>query len=63
MIQNRLKVQSKLKNTIEIKFMNPYTSGRTIKKLVFSNLVLNYDEYKQMEDKAQYNFMVFNVNV
>ncbi len=62
-IQNRLKVQSKLKNTIEIKFMNPYTSGRTIKKLVFSNLVLNYDEYKQMEDKAQYNFMVFNVNV
>lgn len=62
-IQNRLKVQSKMKNTIEIKFMNPYTSGRTIKKLVFSNLVLNYDEYKQMEDKAQYNFMVFNVNV
>lgn len=63
-IQNRLKIQSKLKNTVEIKFMNPYTSGRTIKKLVFSKLVLNYDEYKQLEDKTQYsNFLVFNVNV
>ena len=63
-IQNRLKVQSKMKNTIEIKFMNPYTSGRSIKKLVFSKLVLNYDEYKDIEDKSQYdNFSVFNVNV
>lgn len=63
-IQNRLKVQSKMKNTIEIKFMNPYTSGRSIKKLVFSKMVLNYDEYKDIEDKSQYdNFSVFNVNV
>lgn len=52
---NRLIIQSKYKNNIEIKFMNSYSSSRKIKYLIFSRLVLNYDEYKNLENKSDYS--------
>lgn len=62
--ENKLIVQSKYKNTIKIKFMNPYVSSKKIKKLVFSKMILNYDEYKNLEDKTQYkNFIQFDINI
>lgn len=62
--ENKLIVQSKYKNTIKIKFMNPYVSSKRIKKLVFSKMILNYDEYKNLEDKTQYkNFIQFDINI
>ena len=51
-------------NGVKIKFMNPYTSGRTINKLVFSKMILNYEEYNNLEDKSEYDgFYEFYVNV
>lgn len=62
--ENKLIVQSKYKNTLKIKFMNPYVSSKRIKKLVFSKMILNYDEYKNLEDKTQYkSFIQFDINI
>lgn len=60
-IENRLLVKSKFKNEIQIKFSNSYSSSRKIEDLVFSKLVLNYDEYKDNEN--DYNFFEFRVDV
>ena len=63
-VQNRLLVQSKYNNTIQIKFSNSYSSSRNIKYLVFSKLILNYDEYKKLDDKSSYiDSYEFRVNV
>lgn len=53
-LENKLIVQSNFKNTLQIKFTNSYSSSRSIESLVFSKFVLNYDEYKEVEDKTQY---------
>ncbi len=60
-IENRLLVKSKFKNEIQIKFSNSYSSSRKIEDLVFSKLVLNYDEYK--DNESDYNFFEFRVDV
>lgn len=63
-IQNKLVVESKFTNTIQIKFSNSYSSDRNISKLVFSKLVLNYNEYKNLENKEEYlDFYIFEVKV
>ena len=63
-VQNRLLIQSKYKNTLQIKFSNSYSSSRNIKYLVFSKLILNYDEYKKLDDKSSYtDSFEFKVNV
>ena len=63
-IENTLKVKSKFTNNIEIKFSNSYSSSRKINKLVFSKLILNYEEYKDLENKEEYDeFYEFRVNV
>lgn len=63
-IQNKLLIESKFTRSIQIKFTNSYSSSRNIKKLVFSKLVLNYDEYKNLEDKQEYqDFYEFRVDV
>ena len=63
-IKEKFKIQGKYKNTIKIKFNNSYSSSRTIKKIVFSNVILNYEEYSKTEDKTQYNDIEkFEINV
>lgn len=63
-MQNKLIIQSKFKNDLQIKFSNSYSSSRTIKDLVFSKMILNYEEYSKIQDKNQYNnFYEFKVNV
>lgn len=53
-LENKLLIQSKFKNKLQIKFSNSFSSNRSIKNLVFSKFVLNYDEYKKVEDKTNY---------
>lgn len=54
-IPNQLMVQSKYKTNLKIKFANAYSSSSTYKNIVFTKAVLNYDEYKKIENKEQYN--------
>ena len=63
-IENKLMVESKFTRNLQIKFSNSYSSDRKINKLVFSKFVLNYDEYKTLENKEEYNnFYEYRVNV
>lgn len=63
-VKNRLIIESKFTNTLQIKFSNSYSTSRNIKNLVFSKLVLNYDEYNNLENKDEYNdFYQFRVDV
>lgn len=63
-LQNKLLVQSKLKSNLEIKFMSSYGSTKKIKSLVFSKMILNYQEYRNLDDKKQFtDFCKFEVNI
>ena len=46
-----LKIDVGEEKKIAIKFSNVYQSGTTIKKIVFSNVVLNYEEEQKVEDR------------
>lgn len=54
LIKEKMKIQGKYKTTIKIKFNNSYSSSKTIKKMIFSNVILNYEDYNKTEDKSQY---------
>lgn len=46
------------------KFSNSYSNTREMIYLVFQNVIMNYDEYKDTEDKSNYNkFTTITVNV
>lgn len=63
-VGNKLIVESKFTRNLQIKFSNSYSSNRKINKLVFSKFILNYDEYKILENKQEYdNFYQYRVNV
>ena len=63
-VKNKLIVKSKFANDLSIKFNCSYSSNRKIKNLVFSKLVLNYDEYQQVQDKNEFEgFFRFGVNI
>lgn len=62
-VQNKLIIKDGLKSKLKIKFYNSYSSTRSIEQLVFSKMILNYNEYKELEDKMQYDFYVFKANV
>ena len=61
-IENQMIISSKYKTNVKIKFSNKYSSNRKIEQLVFSKLILDYDKYKENEDK--YNeFYMFEINL
>ena len=43
--------------------MKSFNSSVKIKKLVFSKFVNNYEEYKKIENKEDYNISTFNVSI
>ncbi len=53
-ISNQLIVQSKYKTSLKIKFANAYASSNSLKNIVFTKVVLNYDEYKNLDNKKQF---------
>ena len=62
--ESSLLIQSKFTNKFKIKFDNSYSSNRKIEKLVFSKVVLKYDEYKQLENKEEFkDFYQLKVDV
>lgn len=63
-IENKLIVQSKFKTNLKIKFANNYSSTRTMKNIVFSKFILNYDEYSKMENKNEFkDFIEYRVEI
>lgn len=52
--QNQLIISSNSKRNLRIKFSNTYSSNRNIKKLVFSKMIFNYNEYVMTENKEDY---------
>ncbi len=61
-IENQMIISSKYKTNVKIKFSNKYSSNRKIEQLVFSKLILDYDKYKENQDK--YNeFYMFEINL
>ena len=54
LLKNQLVIKSGYTRNIKIKFTNGYTTGRTMKNLTFKNLILDYDEYENLEDKSNY---------
>lgn len=63
-VEDTLIVKSKFKTNLKIKFGNSYSSSREIKDVVFSKMILDYDEYLNLEDKSEYNnFYEFRASV
>ena len=62
-VDNKLLVKSGYTNNIKIKFNNVYTSNRKISNLIFSKFVLNYDEYKNTDNKGDYEFYTYAINI
>lgn len=52
--QNELKLYDSEKKEIKIKYYSRYGSTKTIKSIVFSKLILDYEEYETLQNKAQY---------
>lgn len=62
--ENKLIISSKFKNTLKIKFMSSYGSTKKIQNLVFSKMILDFDDYKNSENKEQFkDFYNFKVNI
>ena len=59
--ENKLLVKNDFTRSLQIKFMNSYSSSRKIKNLVFSKMVLDYSEYKNLENKENYDYYQFIV--
>lgn len=56
-LANNLIVDNNRTNKLTIKFANAYSSTRRINKMVFSNIVPNYNEFKSLDDKSKYDKM------
>lgn len=53
--ENEMKIDNGFSKTMKIKFNKQYIAEKTLKKLVFTNVILDYDEYKNTENKEEYN--------
>lgn len=51
-VKEELRVKGEKK--VSIKFNKKYSTKKEIKKIVFSNIILNYDEYKTYTNKADF---------
>lgn len=51
--QQQLKLDAKSKKKIKIKYYDKYSSSKKINKIVFENVILNYDLYKEKYDSKE----------
>lgn len=63
LIKEKLLIQSNFKTNLQIKFDNSYKEKRNIESMIFTKIVLNYNEYKDEKDKDKYNYYTFKVNL
>ena len=47
-------VESNKTKTITIRFNQIYSNQAVMRKMVFSDIITNYEEYEQAQDKKQY---------
>lgn len=52
---NQFVVQSKYKTNLKVKFGYEFASINSLKNIVFSKSILNYDEYRKLDNKEQFN--------
>ena len=52
---NQFVVQSKYKTNLKIKFAYEFASNNSLKNIVFSKSILNFDEYRKLDNKEQFN--------
>lgn len=52
---NKFIIESKYTKNFQIKFNRSYSSSRKIKKIVFSNVILNYEKYLKEDNKSEYS--------
>lgn len=63
LIKEKLLIQSNFKTNLQIKFDNSYKEKRNIESMIFTKMILNYNEYKDEKDKDKYNYYTFKVNL
>ena len=59
----QLRVESQNKKKIKIKFYNQFATSRKIDKIIFSDVVLDYNEYKDFLNKNMYKTSQINVDI
>lgn len=59
----QLRIESQNKKKIKIKFYNKFSTSRKIDKIIFSDVVLDYDEYKNFSNKNMYKTDQINVEI
>lgn len=59
----QLTIESKARKTIRIKFYSRFVSTKVIDRIVFSDVVLNNEEYKDFEQKDLYNTSKILINI
>lgn len=52
---NKFIIENKFTNKLQIKFNKSYSSSKNAEKVVFSNVILNYEEYLKEENKQNYS--------
>ena len=53
-IKSQFLIKSKYKTNLKIKFAYAYASNSLLKSMVFKKAILNYDEYKNLDNKEQF---------
>lgn len=57
-----LKILGNNSNKLEIKYNISYSSRKKINKMTFKDIILNYDEYMNVNDKEKYNKEQINIS-
>jgi hypothetical protein len=52
--EDELELKTKCKIDLSVKYASPYSSQTSIEKIVFENVILNYMEYKNSENKENF---------
>jgi len=55
LLEHELVIKSKMSFILNIKFANTYKAGNEIDKVVFEDVILDYDTYKKMDNVEQYS--------
>lgn len=62
--KEQLLLRSNETRKIKIKYYSKYGSTKTIEKIVFSKIILNYDNYNNMQNKAYYSgYLKLAINI
>ena len=58
---NNLIIKPKSTTTIFVKYNKEYNSNQTVNELVFSDIILDYDSYKNKNEKIDRKILIVNM--